>query len=50
MNYIDFMRKVDGREQRDTTNHTTEGTRTLDVQGIVEFTRGLGYPLLNLEE
>jgi len=48
--FIDFMRKVDGRKQRETTNSTTQGPRSLNLQGIIEFATGLGYNPLGLEE
>jgi hypothetical protein len=50
MNYVDFMRKLEGKEpQHDTGDSTTSGPRPLDLQGIIEFTRGNGYPHDNLE-
>ena len=49
MDYVSFMRKIEGREPNDTTNSTTEGSRPLDLQGIIEFARGLGYSNCNLE-
>jgi hypothetical protein len=50
MNYVNFMRKLEGKEpQHDTGDSTTSGPRPLDLQGIIEFTRGNGYPHDNLE-
>jgi hypothetical protein len=52
MNYVNFMRKIEGKEpqhEQQTTNSTTSGPRPLDLQGIIEFTRGNGYPDDNLE-
>ena len=46
MNYVNFMRKLEGKEPQHerTANHTTSGLRPLDLQGIVEFTREFGCP------
>jgi hypothetical protein len=52
MNYVNFMRKLEGKEpqhEQQTTNSTTSGARPLDLQGIIEFARGLGYSECNLE-
>ena len=49
MNYVNFMRKIEGREPNGTTNSTTTGPRSLNLQGIIEFARGLGYTSHNLE-
>ena len=50
MNYVNFMRKLEGKEPHEqTTNSTTSGARPLDLQGIIEFARGLGYPSRSLE-
>jgi hypothetical protein len=49
MNYVNFMRKLEGKEpQHDITDSTTSGARPLDLQGIIEFARGLGYPECDL--
>jgi hypothetical protein len=50
MNYVNFMRKLEGKEpQHDTGDSTTSGPRPLDLQGIIEFARGLGYSHFDLE-
>ena len=49
MNYVNFMRKLEGKEPHDTTDSTTSGPRPLDLQGIIEFTRGCGYSDDDLE-
>jgi hypothetical protein len=49
MNYVNFMRKLEGKEPHDTSNSKASGARPLDLQGIIEFTRGLGYPSRSLE-
>ena len=49
MNFVNFMRKIEGIEQNDTTNSTTTGPRSLNLQGIIEFVSGLGYSNCNLE-
>jgi hypothetical protein len=49
MNYVNFMRKIEGKEPHDTSNSKASGPRPLDLQGIIEFTRGNGYPDDNLE-
>jgi hypothetical protein len=50
MNYVNFMRKIEGKEpQHDITDSTTSGPRPLDLLGIIEFARGLGYSHGNLE-
>lgn len=51
MNYVNFMRKLEGREPQheQTTNSTTSGARPLDLQSIIEFARGLRYPISGLE-
>jgi hypothetical protein len=50
MNYVNFMRKIEGKEpQHDTGDNETTGPRRLDLQGIIEFARGIGYPHSNLE-
>jgi hypothetical protein len=51
MNYVNFMRKLEGKEPKheQTTNSETSGARSLDMQGIIEFTRGYGYPERDLE-
>jgi hypothetical protein len=52
MNYVNFMRKIEGKEphhDQQATNSTTSGARPLDLQGIIEFTRGLGYSSCDLE-
>tara|TARA_R110000851_G_scaffold12862_6_gene44329 strand:- start:8735 stop:9388 length:654 start_codon:yes stop_codon:yes gene_type:complete len=49
MNYVNFMRKIEGKEPHDTSNSKTSGARQLDLLGIIEFARGLGHSSGNLE-
>tara|TARA_R110000796_G_scaffold34290_3_gene88710 strand:+ start:107 stop:796 length:690 start_codon:yes stop_codon:yes gene_type:complete len=52
MNYVNFMRKIEGKEphhDQQAANSTTSGPRPLDLQGIIEFARGQGYPDHDLE-
>ena len=47
MDFKQFMRKIEGKDNG-TTDRTSETAGTLDMQGIITFTRGLGYYLRGL--